>query len=323
MTMRRILLAALAVAALAAPAGAAEPARPDRPIRWLVGLPAGSGPDILTRLLADRLSPSLGRPIVVENRPGAAGNLAAAALARAPADGSTLGTLLAATVSINRHLYRDLGFDPTRDFTPISHFASFPGVLLVHPSVPVETLTEFAAWVRAQPQAPICATGGAGVVPHLAMAWLMRAIGGRCDFIHYRGSPDAERDLVAGRVLVAMDGLPTALPGLGAGQTRGVAVTSLQPSPLAPDLPTIAASLPGFEALSWIAVGAPAGLPEPVAAEIEEAVAVAMRDPALLARFRALGVEPAASGRAALATRIAAEDARWGALISEVGIRLD
>nr|WP_246525838.1 tripartite tricarboxylate transporter substrate binding protein [Neoroseomonas oryzicola] len=305
---------------MAGPALAEEPARP---IRWLVGLPAGSGPDLLTRLLAERLAPRLGRPIVVENRPGAAGNIAAAALARAPADGSTLGTLLAATVAINRHLYRDLGFDPARDFTPISHFASFPGVLLVNPSVPVETLAEFAAWARAQPQAPLCATGGAGVVPHLALAWLMREIGARCEFVHYRGSPEAQRDLIAGRVGVLMDGLPTSLPGLAAGRSRGVAVTSLQPSALAPDVPAIAASLPGFEALSWIAVGAPAGLPEPLAAQIEAAVAQAMQDPALLERFRALGVEPAASGRAALAARIAAEDARWGAVVRDVGITLD
>ncbi len=318
--MRRLLLAALAAAVLAGPARAEEPARP---IRWLVGLPAGSGPDLLTRLLAERLAPRLGRPIVVENRPGAAGNIAAAALARAPADGSTLGTLLAATVAINRHLYRDLGFDPARDFTPISHFASFPGVLLVNPSVPVETLAEFAAWARAQPQAPLCATGGAGVVPHLALAWLMREIGARCEFVHYRGSPEAQRDLIAGRVAVLMDGLPTSLPGLAAGRSRGVAVTSLQPSALAPDLPAIAASLPGFEALSWIAVGAPAGLPEPLAGQIEAAVAQAMQDPALLERFRALGVEPAASGRAALAARIAAEDARWGAVVRDVGITLD
>lgn len=318
--MRRLLLAALAAAALAGPARAEDAARP---IRWLVGLPAGSGPDTLTRVLAERLSPRLGRPIVVENRPGAAGNIAAAALARAPADGSTLGTLLAATVAINRHLYRDLGFDPARDFTPISHFASFPGVLLVNPSVPVETLAEFAAWARTQPQAPLCATGGAGVVPHLALAWLMRETGARCEFVHYRGSPEAQRDLIAGRVGVLMDGLPTSLPGLMAGRSRGVAVTSLQPSALAPDLPTIAASLPGFEALSWIAVGAPAGLPEPLAAQIEAAVAAAMQDPGLLERFRALGVEPAASGRAALAARIAAEDARWGAVVRDVGITLD
>jgi tripartite-type tricarboxylate transporter receptor subunit TctC len=321
--MRRLLVALAATAALVAPAAASEPPGDTRPIRWLVGLPAGSGPDMLTRVLGERLAVLLGRPIVVENRPGAAGNLAAAALARAAPDGTTLGTLLAATVAINRHLYRDLGFDPARDFTPISHFASFPGVLLVHPSVPVETLNDFAAWVRAQPQPPLCATGGAGVVPHLATAWLMREIGGRCEFVHYRGSPEAQRDLVAGRVQVLMDGLPTSRGTLAAGLARGVAITGLEPSPQAPGLPTIAGSLPGFEALSWIAVGAPAGLPEPVAARLEAAVAEAMSEPALLARFRSMGAEPAASGRAALARRIAAEDARWGALVREVGITLE
>lgn len=321
--MRALLLALAAAAGLVAPAAANEAPRDTRPIRWLVGLPAGSGPDMLTRLLAEALAPRLGRAIVVENRPGAAGNIAAAALARAPADGATLGTLLAATVAINRHLYRDLGFDPARDFTPISHFASFPGVLLVHPSVPVETLQDFAGWVRAQPRPPLCATGGAGVVPHLAAAWLMREIGGACEFVHYRGSPEAQRDLAAGHVQVLLDGLPTSRAVLAAGQARGIAVTGLARSPLAPELPPIAASLPGFEALSWIAVGAPAGLAEGTAAALEAAVAAAMAEPALLARFRTLGVEPAASGRAALAARIAAEDARWGALVREVGVTLD
>ncbi|MEO3472190.1 tripartite tricarboxylate transporter substrate binding protein [Roseomonas sp. CAU 1739] len=321
--IRHALLALAASLALGASANAQDTARDTRPIRWLIGLPAGSGPDLLTRLLTERLATRLGRPIVVENRPGAAGNLAAAALARATPDGTTLGTLIAATMAINRHLYPEPGFDPARDFTPISHFASFPGVLLVYPSLPIETPDDFVAWVRAQPQPPLCATSGAGVVPHLAMAWLMREIGARCEFVHYRGSPDAQRDLMAGRVPVMLDGLPTSLPGLTSGRTRGVAVTSLQPSALAPELPTVASRMPGFEALSWIAVGGPAGLPELFAAQIETAVAEAMADPALPARFRALGAEPAASGRAALAARIVAEDARWGALIREVGITLD
>ncbi|WP_198373805.1 Bug family tripartite tricarboxylate transporter substrate binding protein, partial [Roseomonas rosulenta] len=276
--MRRLLLAAIAAVALAAPLAAQEAPRDARPIRWLVGLPPGSGPDMLTRLLAERLSSLLGRAIVVENRPGAAGNLAAAALARAAPDGTTLGTLLAATVAINRHLYRDLGFDPARDFTPISHFASFPGVLLVHPSVPAETLAGFADWVRAQPQPPLCGTGGAGVVPHLATAWLMREIGARCEFVHYRGSPEAQRDLIAGRVQLLVDGLPTARATLAGGLARGIAVTSLQPVAQTPGLPPVAATYPGFEALSWIAVGAPAGLPEPLAARLEAAVAEAMAD---------------------------------------------
>jgi tripartite-type tricarboxylate transporter receptor subunit TctC len=321
--MRRLILAALAAAALAGTAAATEAPRADRPIRWLVGLPPGSGPDVLTRLLAERLGPRLGRQIVVENRPGAAGNLAAAALARAPADGATLGTLLAATVSINRHLYPELGFDPARDFTPISHFASFPALLLVNPALPVETLQDFAAWARAEARPPLCATPGAGVVPHLALAWLMREVGARCEFVHSRGSPQVQRDLAAGRVMVAMDALPPALPGLAAGRTRAVAVTAARRSALLGEVPAVAETLPGFEALSWIAVGAPAGLPQPIAAGIEAAVAEAMTDDGLLARFAALGAEPAASGRAALAARIAAEDARWGSLIRETGIRLD
>src|SRR4028119_321239 len=174
------------------PGGAAS--WPGRPLRWLVGFPPGGAPDLLTRILAQRLEPELGQAVVVENRPGAAGNLAAAALARAAPDGLTFGTLFAATLAVNRHVYRNLPFDPRRDFTLLSEFARFPSAVMVHPSVPVSSVAELGAWMRAQAAPPICATPGAGVIPHLATEMLLRRLGARCELVHYRGNPEALRD---------------------------------------------------------------------------------------------------------------------------------
>lgn len=318
MIERRTLLAA----ALSLPAlGPARAALPER-LRWIVGFPPGGGPDLLTRLLVARLEPALGRAIVVENRPGAAGNLAATAIARARPDGATFGTLFAANLAVNRHLYPSLGFDPTSDFTLLSEFARFPGALLVHPSVPATTLPELAAWIRGLARPPLWATPGAGVIPHLASEMLLRRLEANAELVHYRGNVEALLDLAAGRVQVAADGFPTALPAARDGRVRAIAATGATRSALAPDLPAVAEFLPGFEAVSWIAAAAPAGLPAPLAADVETAIAAACADPALRERFAGLGVEPIGAGQAALVARVAAEDARWGGLIRTAGIRV-
>jgi tripartite-type tricarboxylate transporter receptor subunit TctC len=321
MPTRRATLAALAMSSVA-PA-LATTAWPDRPIHWLVGFPAGSGPDLLTRLLTQRLEAAFGQSIVIENRPGAASNLAAGLLARAAPDGLTLGTLAAAPLAVNRHVYRSLPFDPGRDFTLLSEFARFPAVVMVHPSVPVTTLAELDTWLAAQNPPALFATPGAGVIPHLATEMLMRRLGRRCELVHYRGNPDALRDLSAGRVPLIVDAFPTALPLIRDGRARGLAVTSLTRSPLAPGLPPVAETLPGFEAASWLAVGGPTGLPGPVAARIEAAVIAAAAEPELVQRFFALGAEAVGSTRASLGARIAAEDARWGELARAAGITAD
>ncbi|MGG5817772.1 Bug family tripartite tricarboxylate transporter substrate binding protein [Falsiroseomonas sp. HW251] len=315
---RRALLAA----ALALPA-TARASLPTRPVRWIVGFPPGAGPDLLTRLLVPLLQPALGQPIVVENRPGAAGNLAAAALARAAPDGTTFGTLFAANLAVNRHLYATLGYDPARDFTLVSEFARFPGVILAHPSVPASNLAQLGDWIRAQPRPPLWATGGAGVIPHLATELLLRRLEANAELIHYRGSADALLDLAAGRVPVAADGFPTGLPLVRDGRAKAIAMTGAVRSPLAPGLPAVAETLPGFEAASWIAAAAPAGLPRDLAERVEAAVTAACADPALRERFAGLGVEPIGEGPQALAARAAAEDARWGEVIRVAGIRVE
>ena len=320
MPTRRALVSFPATLAAAAPFRGEAAAWPDRPIRWIVGFPAGGAPDLLTRILAQRLEVELGQAVVVENRPGAAGNLAASVLARAAPDGSTFGTLFAATLAVNRHVYRNLPFDPQRDFTLISEFARFPAAVMVHPSIPVSNIAELRAWMRSQQAPPICATPGAGVIPHLATEMLLERLGTRCEMVHYRGNPDALRDLVAGRAQVMVDAFPTALPLIRDGGARAVAVTSTARSPLLPAVPTVAEAFPGFETASWLAVGGPAGIPEAITARLGTAVIAATRNPDTARRFQGLGAEAIGSTREDLAARIALEDKRWGELVRARGI---
>jgi tripartite-type tricarboxylate transporter receptor subunit TctC len=323
MFTRRVLLAAPAVLGWAADSSANVGTWPDRPLRWLVGFPPGGAPDLLTRLLARQLEATLGQSIVVENRPGAGGNLAATALARAAPDGLTFGTLFAANLSVNRHLYRNLPYEPLRDFTLISEFARFPAAVMVHPSVPVTNIAELGAWMRAQAAPPICATPGAGVIPHLATEMLLQRLGVRCEIVHYRGNPDALRDLTAGRAQIMVDAFPTALPLVRDGRARALAVTSPQRSSLLPDVPPVADTLPGFETASWLAVAAPRGLPSAIAARMGSAVVTATRDPETVRRFADAGAEAIGSTPEDLLARAMSEDARWGELVRTLGITAD
>lgn len=320
MPTRRALVAIPAMLAAATPWKAKAAAWPDRPLRWIVGFPAGGAPDLLTRILAQRLEVELGQAVVVENRPGAGGNLAASVLARAVPDGSTFGTLFAATLAVNRHVYRNLPFDPQRDFTLISEFARFPAAVMVHPSVPVSDVTELRAWMRSQQAPPICATPGAGVIPHLATEMLLDRLGTRCELVHYRGNPDALRDLAAGRAQIMVDAFPTALPLIRDGGARAIAVTSATRSPLLPAVPTVAETLPGFETASWLAVGGPAGIPDAITARLGAAVIAAAHNPDTARRFGGVGAEAIGSTREDLAARIALEDKRWGELVRVRGI---
>lgn len=320
MPTRRALVVIPAVLAAATPWRAKAAAWPDRPLRWIVGFPAGGAPDLLTRILAQRLEVELGQAVVVENRPGAGGNLAASVLARAVPDGSTFGTLFAATLAVNRHVYRNLPFDPQRDFTLISEFARFPAAVMVHPSVPVSDVTELRAWMRSQQAPPICATPGAGVIPHLATEMLLDRLGTRCELVHYRGNPDALRDLAAGRAQIMVDAFPTALPLIRDGGARAIAVTSATRSPLLPAVPTVAETLPGFETASWLAVGGPAGIPDAITARLGAAVIAATHNPDTARRFGGVGAEAIGSTREDLAARIALEDKRWGELVRVRGI---
>ncbi|MBP0444370.1 tripartite tricarboxylate transporter substrate binding protein [Roseomonas sp. SSH11] len=310
------LLAALPLPVLAQPAAQGQP-----PIRLIVGFPPGGGIDLLSRVMAEGLSARLGRTVVVENRTGAGGNIAADAVAKAAPDGNTLGAVPAGPLVINRHIYRSMPFDPLRDFTPISRFAAIPVIFMAAPNSGV---TDIASLRTALEKGPLpCGTPGAGTTQHLAVSLLMRELGRECTIVHYRGTGPALPDLLTGTISLYTDTVVTGLPPTRDGRARAIAIASPRRSALAPDVPVVAESVPGFVAETWLALVGPRGLAEPVAARLEEAMMALARDPAVAARLRELASEPVGSTRAELAETIRAQDAIWGPVARSANITAD
>jgi tripartite-type tricarboxylate transporter receptor subunit TctC len=300
----------------------AQPAR-EAPVRLVVGFPPGGGIDLLTRVLAQEMQQRLGRPFLVENRAGAGGNLAADLVAKAPPDGSVLGSVPAGPLVINRHIYRSMPFDPLADFTPISRFAAIPVVILAANDFQPRSVAEFAEWLRAGRPAA-CGTPGAGTTQHLTNMLLLRALGGLdCTIVHYRGTGPALPDLLTGKIQLYTDTVVTGLPPVREGRARALAIASRQRSSLAPEVPTVAETLPGFEAETWLSLVGPRGMPEALAARLEEAAIAVARDPAVIARLRELGAEAVGSTRAALAATIREQDAMWGPVARAAGVTAD
>jgi tripartite-type tricarboxylate transporter receptor subunit TctC len=314
--MLRIALAALAL--LAAPQANAQT---QPPIRLIVGFPPGGGIDLLSRVMGEGLAARLGRTVVVENRTGAGGNIATDAVAKAAADGNTLGAVPAGPLVINRHIYRSMPFDPLADFTPISRFAAIPVVFLASPR---SGITDIASLRAALERGPLpCGTPGAGTTQHLAVSLLMRELGRECTIVHYRGTGPALPDLLTGTIALYTDTVVTGLPPTRDGRARAVAIASPARSALAPEVPVVAESVPGFVAETWLALVGPRGLPESQVARLEEAMIALARDPAVVARLRELGAEAVGSTRAELAETIRAQDAVWGPVARAAGVTAD
>ena len=315
--MRATFAAALCGLLLTCPPARAQ----DAPIRVIVGFPPGGGIDLLSRVLATGLGARLGRTVVVENRTGAGGNLAAEAVARAAPDGNTLGAIPAGPLVINRHIYRAMPFDPLSDFTPISRFAAIPVVILAAPAFPARDLRAAAEAMRAGPVA--CGTPGAGTTQHLADVLLLRALGTECTIVHYRGTGPALPDLFTNKIQIYTDTVVTGLPPVRDGRVRALAIASRERSPLAPEIPTVAETVPGFAAETWLALAGPRNMPEAVSARLEAAAIAVARDPAVAARVRELAAEPVGSTRAELAATIRTEDAQWGPVARAASVTAD
>jgi tripartite-type tricarboxylate transporter receptor subunit TctC len=321
---RRALLASAAGAAVGATrtAGAQE-AYPSRPVRVVVPFAAGGGADAVGRAVADRLSERFGRPFVVDNRPGAAGNIGTEHVARAAPDGYTL-LVVGPNHATNAHLFRQLPFDPVRDFAPISLLTSAPYVLVAHPGLEARSFQDLLALARARPGALSYGSAGNGTAGHLAME-LIKSITG-IDIVHvpYRGSPPLLADLVSGQVVVGFDNVLSSAPLIAAGRLRPLAVSGARRAPALPTVPTIAESgLPGFDVTVWQGLLAPAGTPAPIVARLSDETADALRAPDLRARLDVLGVEAIGSSPEAFARFIDAELARWGDAVRRSGARLD
>lgn len=319
---RRTLLAApLAFAG----AGARAETWPARPLRLVLPFPPGGTADVLGRLVADRLAAALGQPVVVDNRPGASGNIAAEAVARAAADGYTLLLGTQGTHAANAALFQRLPFDPLRDFTPIAPLALVPNILVVHPGLPVHTLEEFIAHARANPGRLRFGSSGSGTSIHLAGEMFKARTGVEMEHVPYRGSAPAQNDLVAGRIELMFELLPGTLGQIRAGAVRPIAVASRVRMAALPEVPTfIEAGLPDFVTGAWFGLFAPAGTPEPIVRRLAAAMAE-MTGPngTLIGRLAELGAEPLHAGPAEFAAFVRAEAARWAEIVRRSGARLD
>ena len=321
MTSIRMLTLALAgVLALATPReGYAE--YPDRPLRLILPFPAGGAVDIVARLVAQKLSDDLGKPVVIENKAGAGGIIATDAVAKSAPDGYTL-LLTTPNHTINAALQPSLPYDTEKDLAPISVVAEVPEVLVSHPAAPFATFAGFVDYARTNPGKLNYSSAGIGTLPHVTFELLLRRTGIQVAHIPYRGAAPAMNDLLAGTVQLKLDTYATAHPHVATGKLRMLGIASRARSKLMPDTPTIAEmGLPGYEGILWIAMMAPAGTPQPVIDKLAAASARAARLPDVVARFDSLGVEPVGGTSAAFASLVARELPQWRELIKAANIK--
>lgn len=319
-------LAALAVLSLGlcAPAQAQKTDYPNKPVRVVVTFPPGGSADAMVRLLAPRLTDRLGQQVVVDNRPGAGGNIGLTAVAKAPADGYLIGVGAAGALSANASLYAQMPFDTARDFKPVTMLAAIPFVIVGHPSLAARTLPQVIALAKSQPGKLSMAHGGNGTAMHLSTALLAQMADVKLVEVPYRGSGPAALDVLAGQVPLGLVDLPAALQQIKAGKLIAFAVTSPQRLPMLPDVPTVAeAGLPGYDSTGWFGVVAPAGTPAAVIARLNAEITAALNDEGIKASMRALGVEPAPSTVEAFDAYIKSETQKWAKVIKTAGIKLD
>jgi len=311
----------LAATAVALPAVARAETYPARPVHILIGFNAGGAPDVVARLLAQWLSEHVGQNFLIENRPGAGGNIAAEMAVRAPPDGYTLlaiGTFNA----INATLYRNLGFDFIRDIAPVAGVTRIPNIMLVNPLLPVHSVAEFITYAKANPGRVNMASAGVGSGPHLA-GELFKVMAG-VDMVHvpYRGGPPAFKDLIAGQVQVLfING--SVNEDIRAGRLRALAVTSATRSAEFPGVPTVSEFLPGYEASTWFGIGAPKNTPVEVIDRLNKEINAGLADPKVQARFADMGGTRLAGSPESFRQLIADETDKWAKIIRFAGIKLD
>jgi tripartite-type tricarboxylate transporter receptor subunit TctC len=292
---------------------------PARPIRLIVGFPPGGGVDIVARLMAQWLSQQLGQDVVVENRPGAGGNIATETVVRAPPDGYTL-TYVGPVAAINASFYKNLSFDFIRDIAPVASFMRVPLVMEVNPSLPATTVPEFIAYAKANPGKINMASSGNGTAGHVAGELFKMMTG--VDMVHvpYRGETPALTDLIAGRVQVTFNPLPASIPHIKARSLRALAVTTAMRSDILPDIPSLSDFVPGYEASVWYGVGAPRNTPVAIIDRLNNEINAALADPQISARLRDLGGMVLAGSPADFGKLIADETAKWAKVVKFAGI---
>ena len=321
MTSTRSLLLSLAAVLLLPAAAPAQDAWPSRPLRMVAPFPPGGTTDVLGRIIAQRLSDALGRQVVVENRPGAGGNLGNEFAARLPPDGYNILLSSSAQLVTNVHLYKRLGFDPLNDFSPVSQVASSGQVLVVHPSIPVKTVQQLVAIARAKPGSLNFGSGGRGTPAHVAGEVFQVATGTKLVHVPYKGGGLAVVDLVAGQIDMVLSDMAPAVPQVKAGKLRALAVTSERRSPALPDVPTLAeAGIKGSIPDVWWVLMTPRGTAPAVVARLNAEVGTMMKSPELQERFAQLGITPLHSTPERVTELIRLETPAIGKALKAAGI---
>lgn len=318
---RRAALAAPLAALLPSAVRAQQDAFPARQVQIVVPFPPGGATDLMARLLTEPMQRALGQAVIVENRAGATGAIGATAVARAAPDGHTI---LMGTASVNSVLPAvrpDVGYDTLRDFAPVLLVASFPNMLVVHPDVPAQTLSELIALLRSQPDRLTYASSGIGSSVHLAGELFRLMTQTQMTHVPYRGSAPAVTDLLAGRVSMMFDNMTTVWPHVQRGALRALGVTGLQRSALAPQVPAIAEVLPGYEATSWVGLMVPARTPPASVAKLAEAARSALALPAVVQRMTELGADPGGGGPDEFARFLRGDVEKWLRVVRDAGVK--
>ena len=314
-----ICLAVIGLSAAASMGSASAQDYPTRPVKWVVGYPPGGATDIIARLLGQRLSERLGQQFVIENKPGAGNNIATESVINAEPDGYTL-LLVNPANYINASLYANLKFNVVRDIAPVAAFNRVPNVMTVNKDVPAKTVAEFIAYVKANPGKVNLASSGNGTSVHLSGEMFMAMAGAKMQHVPYRGAAPAITDLLGGQVQLIFDNMPSILQHVRAGSVRALAVTGTARSPLLPDVPVLADTIPGYEASALFGMGAPKNTPKAVIEKLNKEINAVLAEPAIKARLLDLGGEPLIGPPEAFGAMIVAETDKWKKVIEEAKV---
>jgi tripartite-type tricarboxylate transporter receptor subunit TctC len=319
-----LIVAAHAVATTASAQNApGKSIYPNRAIRILLPFPPGGGSDIMARKIGQKMTEHWGQQVVVENRPGAGGNIAAETVANAASDGYTLLMAASAQLAVNPSVYPKLPFDPVKSFSPISLVGSVPNMLVANPSLPVHSLKEFINFAQARPGQLNYATAGSGSTAHLSVELLKLETGINLVHVPYRGATPALTDVISGQVPLMMSGIPSVLGQVKAGKLRALGITGLKRSQAAPEIPTFAETIPKFEAIVWYGMLAPAGTPADIVDKLNEEVLNILRMNDAKEMFATQGIEIIGSSPAEFAGYIKSELAKWAVVVKKSGAKVD
>ncbi len=319
--LAKTLTATLAAMSMLASAPAFAQPYPNKPIRLVVTFPPGGAPDILARLISEKSQ--LGQTIVVDNKPGAGGNIGSDFVAKSAADGYTLVMGTVGTHSINGALYSKMPYDMVRDFTPVAHVASAPNLLVVNNDVPVKTVAELIAHMKANPNKLSFGSPGIGTSVHVSGELFKSLTGTQMTHVPYKGRQFAIPDLIGGQIQLMFDNMPSALPMAREGKIRALAQTTAARSQAAPDVPTVAETVPGFEATTWFAMFAPAGTPRDVVIKLNAEMQRIFKLPDVTDKLKTLGLEPWISSPDELASFQAREITKWAKVVKDSGAKAE